>query len=249
MNLYGISQRNVIFSMTSTHIVFVGHHKKRLIESLKMSGDFPMGKIILIVGEQESSGEEKSRTVAEEIKKDLLSVVSTEIAYIDKKDVKRGALQIIDLIKSEESSGRDAVVNISGSLRTFAVSAYIAGSITKSRVITSIPKYDANDNEIGIEEVIDVPVLPVCFLRDEQMQIILSIDGGVDSLDELIIRMKPSMEKYSDEFYKERSRVSHHLKVLEESGFIVKNRKGRNISVTLSALGMMMLHVSDCQTS
>ncbi len=59
--------------------------------------------------------------------------------------------------------------------------------------------------------------------------------------------IKPSIDKYSDEFYKERSRVSHHLKVLEGSGFVVKNRKGRNISVTLSDLGRMMSQIADCQ--
>jgi CRISPR-associated protein Csa3 len=212
-----------------------------------MSGDYPMGKIILVVGEQSSSGEEKSRVIAEEIKGELSSLVKTEIAYIDKKNVKRGALQIISLIKSEEKSGRKTILNISGSLRTFTVSAYIAGSITRSRVITSIPRYDENENETGIEELIEVPVLPVCFLRDEQMQIVLSIDKGVDSLDEIIMRIKPSIEKYSNDFYKERSRVSHHLKVLEESGFIVKNKKGRNISVNLSDLGWMMSQINDCQ--
>jgi CRISPR-associated protein Csa3 len=91
-----------------------------------------------------------------------------------------------------------------------------------------------------------VPALPVCFLRDEQMQIILSIDEGVDSLDELIMRLNPSLEKYSNDFYKERSRVSHHLKVLEESGFIFKSKKGRNISVNLSDLGWMMSRIEDC---
>jgi CRISPR-associated protein Csa3 len=247
MNLYVINQRIVIFSMSITHIIFVGHHKERLMQSLKMSGDFPMVKIILVVGEQSSSGEEKSRIIAEDIKKDLYSLVDTEIVYLDKKDVKRGALQLIDLIKSEEKSGFKSVINISGSLRTFAVSAYIAGSVTRSRVITSIPGYDDNDNEVGIEEVIEVPVLPVCFLRDEQMQIILSIDEGVDSLDELIMRINPSMEKYTDEFYKERSRVSHHLKVLEVGGLVEKNKKGRNISVSLSDLGILMSQISDCR--
>ncbi|MDD4300455.1 MAG: DUF6293 family protein [Methanomicrobium sp.] len=234
--------------MKITHIIFVGHHKERLTESLKMSGDYPVGKIILIVGEQSSSGEEKSRIVAEEIKKEFSVLIDTEIVYVDKKDVKKGALQLISLIKSEKKSGSRIVINISGSLRTFAVSAYIAGSITRSRLITSIPKYDKNDNETGVEEIIEVPVLPVCFLHGEQKQIVLSIDKGVGSLDELIMRMKPSMRKYSDEFYKERSRLSHHLKVLEKNGFVVKNKIGRKISINLSELGIIMCQVSDCLT-
>ncbi|MDD3406702.1 MAG: helix-turn-helix domain-containing protein [Methanomicrobium sp.] len=60
--------------------------------------------------------------------------------------------------------------------------------------------------------------------------------------------MKPSMRKYSDEFYKERSRLSHHLKVLEKNGFVVKNKIGRKISINLSELGIIMCQVSDCLT-
>ncbi|WOF15430.1 ArsR family transcriptional regulator [Methanoplanus sp. FWC-SCC4] len=230
--------------MSVSHIIFVGHHKERLIDSIRMLGDYPMGRVILVVGEQTSSGEEKSRKIAEDISHDLANIVDSSIVFVDKRDVTRGAIQIIGIIKEEEESGNEVIINISGSLRTFAVAAYIAGSITKSRIITSIPLYNDNDEEVGVEEVIDVPSLPVCFLRDEQMHIILSIDEGVDSLDELIVRMKPSIEKYSDEFYKERSRVSHHLKVLEENGFIIKNRYGRNISVRLSDLGSMMCKIN-----
>lgn len=139
--------------------------------------------------------------------------------------------------------GNDVIVNISGSLRTFAVSGYIAGSITGCKVITSIPQYDESGEETGVEEIVEIPTLPVCFLRDEQMKIVAAVEGGVNSLDELIIRLNPSIIKYSDDFYKERSRVSHHLKVLEDNGFIVKKRNGRQINVTLSELGNIMCNI------
>lgn len=210
------------------------------MDSISMLSDYPMGRIILVVGEQQSSGEGKSRALAEEMMHDLEKTFEVEIAYVDKKDITRGSVQIVELIRYEKERGNNVVVNISGSLRTFAVAGYIAGSITGCDIIASIPEYSESGEEIGVEEIIEIPTLPVCFLRDEQMKIVIAIEKGVNSLDELIMRLKPSIIKYSDEFYKERSRVSHHLKVLEDSGFVVKKRNGRQISVKLSELGNMM---------
>jgi len=226
--------------MNTSHIVFVGHHKDRLMDSISMLSDYPVGRIILVVGEQQSSGEGKSRALAEEMMHDLEKAFEVEIACVDKKDITRGSVQIVELIRYEKEHGNAVVVNISGSLRTFAVAGYIAGSITSCDIIASIPEYSESGEEIGIEEIIEIPTLPVCFLRDEQMKIVVAIEEGVDSLDELIMRLKPSIVKYSDDFYKERSRVSHHLKILEDSGFVVKKRNGRQISVKLSELGNMM---------
>lgn len=226
--------------MNTSHIVFVGHHKDRLMDSISMLSGYPMGRIILVVGEQQSSGEGKSRALAEEMMHDLEKTFEVEIVPVDKKDITRGSVQIVKLIRSEKERGNNVVINISGSLRTFAVAGYIAGSITNCDIIASIPEYSESGEEIGIEELVGIPTLPVCFLRDEQMKIVVAIENGVNSLDELIMRLKPSIVKYSDDFYKERSRVSHHLKILEDSGFIVKKRKGRQISVKLSELGNMM---------
>jgi CRISPR-associated protein Csa3 len=226
--------------MKTSHIVFVGHHKEQLMESIGMLSIYPMGRIILVVGEQDSSGEERSRILAEEMKHELEQNYEVEIVSVDKKDITRGSVQIVNLIRSERYSDYDVIININGSLRTFAISGYIAGSIEGCKIITSIPGYNESNDETGVEEIVEIPTLPVCFLRDEQMKIVAAVEDGVDSLDELIIRLKPSIVKYSDDFYKERSRVSHHLKILEDSGFIVKKRNGRQINVTLSELGNIM---------
>lgn len=213
------------------------------MDSIKMLSNYPVGRIILVVGEQLSSGERRSRALAEDMMDELGQIFEVEIVAIDKKDITRSSVQIVNLIRSEMDCGNDVIVNISGSLRTFAVSGYIAGSITGCKVITSIPQYDESGEETGVEEIVEIPTLPVCFLRDEQMKIVAAVEGGVNSLDELIIRLNPSIIKYSDDFYKERSRVSHHLKVLEDNGFIVKKRNGRQINVTLSELGNIMCNI------
>ena len=213
------------------------------MDSIKMLSNYPVGRIILVVGEQLSSGERRSRDLAKEMTHELGQIFEVETVAIDKKDITRSSVQIVNLIRSEMNRENDVIVNISGSLRTFAISAYIAGSITGCKVITSIPGYDESGEESGVEEIVEIPILPVCFLRDEQMRIVAAVEDGVNSLDELIIRLNPLIIKYSDDFYKERSRVSHHLKVLEDNGFIIKKRNGRQINVTLSELGNMMCNI------
>jgi CRISPR-associated protein Csa3 len=166
--------------MSTTALVFVGHTKERIIESIRSSRKFSIEKIILITGEQGSTGETKSRKIAEELKNDLTPVFDVGIMHIDKKDIMRAAGQLTKIIRDENGQGREVLINMSGSLRTFSVAAYICGCITRSRMITAIPKYDKNDNEIGIEDLIDLPFLPLFSLKDEQRRILEAVGDGVD---------------------------------------------------------------------
>jgi len=227
--------------MVFTHLVFVGHHKERLLDSIRKADSYQVAKVILIVGEQESSGEERSRNVAAEIANEISGMVEVELALIDKIDVFRGASQIVNLIHTERDAGRSCLINMSGSLRTFAVSAYIAGCVTSSTVLTSIPQYDDEDHEVGVEEMIPLQLLPLAPPGKEQMELLVAIGHGAPSLDELIFRLHPLIEKDTRPFYKERSRISHHLKKLDENGYIHKKKSGKNIQIEPSQLGMLML--------
>jgi len=226
--------------MATTAIVFVGHTKERLIESIRSSRKFSIEKIILVTGEQESTGEVKSRHVAEELATDLRPFFDIAIIAVDKKDIMRAAGQITDLVRAEQAQSNDVLINVSGSLRTFAIAAYISGCITRSRIITAIPKYDRHDNEIGIEDLIELPPLPLLILKEEQRRILAGIGDGVSSLDDLVLRMNPKIKKNSDAFAKERSRLSHHLKNFEEIGLVIKEKSGKNVAVQLTALGKVV---------
>ena len=214
-----------------TQVVFVGLHKERLVDSIRALREEPVGKIILMIGEQELPAEEKVRRMAEELKRGLETVYDVEIDKIDKKNTLRAAKQLVELIKKERKKGNDVLLNASGSLRNVSIAAYIAACITNSRIITSIPKYDEKENEVGIEEIIEIPLIPVMLLPKEQIQIIEAIDGGVDSLDELIQRLNPGISKADAKFMKERSRISHHLSKLEEIGFVRRKKVGRNVRI------------------
>ncbi len=234
--------------MSATHIVFVGHHKEKLLESIKALRNHPAMKVILAVGQQESSGERKARKIAEELKKELETVYDVDIAEIDKKNVVNAASQLVELVKSEKKKGNDVVLNISGSLRTFAVAAYIAACVTGASIITSIPRYEGDD-EVGIEEIIEIPILPISLPGREQLEILSSIGEGVDSLDDLILRLNSDMEKDSKEFRTERSRLSHHLAKLERSGFISRKKAGRNVRIEPTDLGKIVMEALGCQSS
>lgn len=226
-----------------TQFVFVGHHKERLLESIKALRTLPVEKIVLFVGEGDLPGEDKVRKVAEELKRELEIIWDVEIAEIDKKNVIRAVTQLISAINHEKREGREVVINASGSLRTLAIAGYIASCVTRSRIFTSIPTYDEIGEEIGIEEIIEIPLLPIDFPSEEQMEIVKAIDGCVSSLDELVLRLNPSIEKGSEEFQRERSRISHHLSKLERSGLIRKAKLGRNVRIELTPLGRFLAGV------
>jgi len=253
--------------MATTALVFIGHTKERIIESIRSVRPFSIDKIILVVGEQESTGEQKARGIAEELTLDLATFFDVETIRIDKKDVMRAAQQITGIIRNEQASGRDVLLNMSASLRTFSIAAYIAGCITRSKMISAIPKYDKDDTEIGIEDIVDLPALPINTLKEEQLRILTALgrdrsepqatpsrkkkadrvsettsrSGGVASLDELVLLLDPKIKKGSNDFASERSRLSHHLKNFESMGLVTKVKSGKNVEVRLTGLGEMFV--------
>ena len=253
--------------MATTALVFIGHTKERMIESIRSVRSFSIDKIILVVGEQESTGEQKARGIAEELTLDLATFFDVETIRIDKKDVMRAAQQITGIIRNEQASGRDVLLNMSASLRTFSIAAYIAGCITRSKMISAIPKYDKDDHEVGIEDIIDLPALPINTLKEEQLRILTALgrdrsepqatpsrkkkadrvsettsrSGGVASLDELVLLLDPKIKKGSNDFASERSRLSHHLKNFESMGLVTKVKSGKNVEVRLTGLGEMFV--------
>ena len=110
----------------------------------------------------------------------------------------------------------------------------------RSKMITAIPKYDHDDNEIGIEDIIPLPPLPLDVIRTGQRRILAAIGEGVQSIDDLVLSLTPDIKKDSDAFPTERSRLSHHLKNFEKMGLIEKEKKGKNVGVKLTKLGELL---------
>ena len=89
--------------MATTALVFIGHTKERIIESIRSVRPFSIDKIILVVGEQVSTGEQKARGIAEELTLDLATFFDVDTTRIDKKDVMRAAQQITAIIRNEQA--------------------------------------------------------------------------------------------------------------------------------------------------
>lgn len=233
--------------MSYTHIVFVGHHKERLMESITHYRKLPIHRVILVLGEDDSSGERISRKVADKVKNELAPLFEVSLMKVDKRNIMNAATQIVDIIQKERVKGFDSILNVSGSLRTFAIAAYIAGCLTKSPLITSIPRYDAEDQEIGVEEIIELPTIPVQFPKKDQVHLLNAIAGSSGYLEELIVELNPSVIDNPEEFAKERSRLTHHLKKIEDMGFVTKEKSGKNVIFQLSPLGRLFERISQIE--
>ncbi|MEM2030507.1 MAG: DUF6293 family protein [Archaeoglobaceae archaeon] len=225
-----------------TELIFVGHHRERLLDSINAL-NLPVNKIILLIGDEELSGEKRVREVAEELRNELKSSFEVKIAGINKRSVIRAVIQLLDIIRAEKTGRRDVVINASGSLRTLAIAGYIAACVARCRIFTSIPKYDENFEEIGVEQMIEIPTLPIDFPGEEQLRVLSMIENGVNSLDELITKLNPAIDKNSREFFSERSRLSHLISKLETRGLLRRDRTGRNIRIYLTDLGKILVGV------
>lgn len=229
-----------------THIIFVGHHRERLMESIRRLRKYPVDKVILILGSDDTTGERISRNIAARVKADLSPVYSVSIATLDKRDVIRAASQIVDLILKEKNAGSRCILNMSGSLRTFAIAAYIAGCITDSPMITSIPRYDEDNREVGVEEIIELPKIPVQFPRKDQAELLEAIARGNGTFEDVVTRINPRAGESAEEMARERSRLSHHLKRVEDLGLVTKEKAGKQVVLSLSPFGRIFAKV--CRT-
>ncbi|HJK67330.1 MAG TPA: transcriptional regulator, partial [Methanocorpusculum sp.] len=135
------------------------------------------------------------------------------------------------------------LLNVAGALQPLAMSAYIAASMSRVRVVSAHPQFSDDGAIVGATEIVEIPVLPIGYPGSEQQLLISRIGDGVESLDSLIYLMFPEIDKNSKRFRSERSRLSHHLSKLEAGGFIVKTKYGRNISIHLTCLGQMFAQV------
>ncbi len=218
-----------------THIVPVGHTKEKLVDSIRQ---FPVHRVILIVGRDLNvSGEDKVYDTARDIERELKGFVEIEWRKVDKLDVLNGAIDILRIIKEERSRGREVKINVTGSLRTIGIACYIAALVTNTEIYSALPAY-RNGKVVGIKEIFTIPFFPIKELPEEQMEILRSLQGnGAASVDELISRLKPKLEKGTREYANERARLSHHLKILREDGFLEGEKAGKNVRLRLSRIG------------
>lgn len=223
-----------------THIVPVGHTKEKLVNSIIKNSikQFPVHKVILLIGNDLNvSGEKEVYDTAIEVEKDLKGFASIEKKVVEKLDVFKSAIEILDIIKKERKMGNEVKINISSSLHTIGIACYIAALVSNTAIYSALPEYK-NNKVIGIKEILTIPFFPIKDINEEQIQIlkILEIEG-VNSVEELISKLKPELKKETKGYLNERARLSHHLKSLGNHGFINSERSGKNVKLSLSRIG------------
>lgn len=214
-----------------THIVPVGFSSEKLIASLKQ---FPVHKIIVLT----HKGDENNKEVQSVLKAIHQAFKGFEIQnrLVERENVLDSSLEILDIINEEVKEGSTVKINISGGLRNIGISSYIVSLVTNIPIYSDIPEYTDKDT-YHLRGILDIPLFPIKELASEQITMLEKIGNGVESVDELISRLKPELEKGTTDFSNERSRLSHHIRKLSSEGFIETERFSKNLIIRKSKLG------------
>jgi CRISPR-associated protein Csa3 len=231
-------------NMPTTHVVFVGPERDFLMGSISLLREVGFSRIVLVTGnDPKFSGEALVQKTTKSLARDLGIFWPVTVVEVNKSSVMDAANQILSIINAERTLGNEVLLNVAGALQPLSMSAYIAASMSRARVVSALPHYNDEGAIIGATEIVEIPVLPIGYPGAEQQLLISRIGDGVESLDSLIYLMFPEIDKNSKRFRSERSRLSHHLSKLETGGFIVKTKYGRNIAIHLTCLGQMFAQV------
>ena len=218
-----------------THLVPVGFSPDKLIASLRQ---FPIHKIIVLT-HQGDDNSKKVQSAVNDIKEAFKSFEVQE-KEIDRENVLDSSLQMLGIIKEEVKEGNTVKINISGGLRNIGISAYIVSLVSDIPIYTDIPEPNGNDT-YQLKGILDIPLFPIKELAKEQISILEELENGVESVDVLISRLKPELEKGTADFGNERSRLSHHIKKLKNWGFIETEKSSKNLIIQKSKLGEIFL--------
>jgi CRISPR-associated protein Csa3 len=218
-----------------THLVPVGFSPDKLIESIKQ---FPVHKIIILT----HKGDEKQEMVQSAIKsiKKAFKGFEVENRVIERENILESSLEMLDIIEAEVKSGSTVKINISGGLRNIGISAYIVSLVSDVPIYSDIPEYTDKET-YHLKGILDIPLFPIKDLAKEQISILDKLEDGVESVDDLISRLKPELEKGTTDFGNERSRLSHHIKKLSNAGFIETEKVSKNLEIRKSKLGLIYM--------
>lgn len=214
-----------------THIVPVGFTAAKLIEGIKQ---FPVHKVVIV-----TAGKDKRvKKAAREVEKAFKGYAEVERRSVDPEDVYQATLDFIEIIGAERKAGRTVMINAAGSLRNLTLASYIAAQVTKAEIYSSHSRYDKKGMPIGITKIIEVPYFPICDPPKEQIEVLEALSqGDVESIDELIARMRPEIKKGTKEHGNERARVSKHISKLRDNGYVETDKLGKTVNLRLSKMG------------
>ena len=194
------------------------------------------------------SGEKFVYQIAQEMQEELGQFWDVQIERVNKTDVFTSVEQLYRIVDLEQKDGNNILINTTGALRILTIAGYIVASIAGVKIVSALPGYE-NEKELeSIDQIIEIPTLPIELPTEEQLEILTIIGELVDSVDEIIMGLGKNEKK--DELSKkmltnERARMSHHLKSLEVKGLIVREKIGRKMKVRSTNTGKLILSLGN----
>lgn len=205
-----------------THIIFAGNVSE-VHKSFRTSQNYgSLRKIVLVIPEDMLP---KFKTLRTEISKYCTEVVVTGI---DITDISHCALRVFEIVTTEKKQGRVVTLNITDtSVFAFTIAASIAGSVTKSKVVTS----SANDTPVSI------PLVPYGKIAMKRYEILKALgDSGAENTESL----KTKLKKLFKTAVVEDSNLSTQLKILEDRGFILREKNRQSKTIKRTSLGLLV---------
>jgi DNA-binding transcriptional ArsR family regulator len=215
------------------HLVPVGFTPEILVGSIRR---FPVDGVILVRGKDKSlPNADKAEEAAKSVRKALGSVPCEDL-FVDVDDLEGAALSLAGRIVSERASGCEVLVNLSGSLRSLDIAAYLAAFSTGAHAYIGLPDY-AGEKVVGVRKVVSVPVMPLKELSREKRDVMVFLRDRPDGL--MLGELIKKSGRLREEADSERSRLSYHISDLKEDGLVETFREGRNIRVKATFAGLM----------
>lgn len=213
----------------TVHIAPVGFHSDKIIASIRQ---YPVHKII-ILRHHDDEKKEKVETAITEIEKSFIGIV-VERQTVERDNLMKAALDIIELIKKEVLANNKVMLNISGGLRNQGIACYFAALVSETDIYTDIPESSVEEGYI-LKNILTIPHFPIKQFRRESMEVLEALNEIANSQDELILRMKYKLNP--ENLSRERSRLNHHIKQLKTYGLVDTKKSGKNIIIQRTELG------------
>ncbi len=223
-----------------THIIPTGTSKDRILQGLKQH---LVHKAVLLVGFDDTLEKNLIVKTARAIDDALRGFAEVEILELETNDVFEIALKLVDMINNERKNNREVMINASCSTSNVGIACYIAALATKATLYTTVSKCGKDK----LPKVQLISPFPLKEIPPEQIEILEALLGkGVDSLDELINKMRPHLKKNTTAFNNERARICHHIRALREAGLVETEKVGKNLRVNLNSIGQIYLKGKIC---
>lgn len=232
--LYGIILYIIKIQFVS-HIVIAGVGQASLLEGIKQ---LQVDKVINVTGKGMLNKSVDSGTInVEDVLGDYAKVASKDV---DIDDIFKSVRDIISLIENEKVKSRKVFLNLTGATRDLTIVGYVASLISNTRVY-STHSIDGGDNLTNIEHKITRPFYPISEPLREQFKLMYELGTGeAGSLDKLMQRIHPDLEKGSKEYIQKKEKMNNYVEILGNNGFIEIVEIGETKVIKLSKEGLKM---------